>query len=120
VRSDSAAVRQEWDLPDAERRRARRFTAEDMPVRLALIEGAGGMFRARELSVFDISARGLCARAPLALEPGYVGQVAMALLAPNFSLIFATIRVVWSRCDAGGCLIGAEFLESTSGLFGPS
>lgn len=120
MRAKSAAVRQEWNLPDAERRRARRFTAEDMPVRLALIEGSSGTFRARELSVFDIGSRGLCAHAPLALEPGYVGYVAMALLAPSFSLAFARIRVVWSRCDAGGCLIGAEFLESTSGLFGPS
>lgn len=91
-----------------------------MPVKLALIEGTAGVFGIRELTALDIGSGGLCARAPLALEPGYEGHVAMALLAPSFSLAFAKIRVVWSRRDAGGCLIGAEFLESTSGLFGPS
>ncbi len=103
-----------------ERRVSRRFDAIDLPVKVALLDNSGDSLRFHELTGINIGSGGLCANTPLALEPGYEGYVAMALLAPSFSLLFAKIRVVW-RLDTGGCYnVGAKFIESTSGLFGPS
>gem|GEM_PF-5374650 len=103
-----------------ERRTCRRFDTAELPVKLALVDHSGGSLRFHELTGINIGSGGLCANTPLALEPGYEGHVAMALSAPGFSLVFAKIRVVWRLQTGGSYNIGAKFIESTSGLFGPS
>lgn len=103
-----------------DRRASRRFATAELPVRVALAVCSGESLQFHQLTPINISSGGLCASAPLALEPGYEGHVAMALLAPSFSLVFAKIRVVWRLETGGRYNIGAEFIESTSGLFGSS
>lgn len=101
-----------------DRRRSRRFRADSLSGSLSMAVGGCKAKRYTRCALVNISYGGMCFRAPHHMEVGSAAEYRI-FLAPLPHAVVVTAEVRWTGTGACNALTGAEFLESSSGWFGP-
>jgi hypothetical protein len=103
-----------------DRRRHTRFDMSKVPCDLWLISAGAQGSRLERCTLLNLSFGGMCFTFPRSLEQQhtYPFQLKLSDLDPEPFSVQAEIR--WSRDgESPGCMMGAEFRESTKGWVGP-